>query len=151
MQATREQPTQLARVVLSRGGQTSPKNMIRWLGRLGRCVGASDHAIFCLPCGVCFGCVLGHLLVTLQLHLHFCHYIEVVTCCNDSFSSPVRLSYVHRSCGEPRPTSVGFGARALSPPTPLLSALRRSLSPYRAGADQSVTCAMQVNTQDEEE
>ena len=38
--------------------------------------------------------------------------------CNHSFSSPVRLSCVHRSCGEPRPTSVGFEARALSPPPP---------------------------------
>ena len=39
--------------------------MIRWLGRLGRCVGASDHGIFCFPCDVCFGCVLGHFIVTL--------------------------------------------------------------------------------------
>ena len=44
--------------------------MIRWLGRLGRCVGASDHASFCLLCGVCFGCVLRHFIVPLQLHLH---------------------------------------------------------------------------------
>ena len=40
--------------------------MIRWLGRLERCVGTSDHAIYCFACGVCFGCVLGHLFVTLQ-------------------------------------------------------------------------------------
>ena len=40
--------------------------MIRWLGRLGRCVGTSNHAIFCLSCDVCFGCVLGHFIVTLQ-------------------------------------------------------------------------------------
>ena len=79
--------------------------MIRWLGRLGRCLGASDHAIFCFPCGVCFGCVWGHLIVTLQLHLHSHDYIAVVACCNDSFSSPICLSCVHRSCGEPRPTS----------------------------------------------
>ena len=39
--------------------------MICWLGRLGRCVGTSDHAICCLPCDVCFGCVLGHFIVTL--------------------------------------------------------------------------------------
>ena len=89
---------------------------IHWLGRLGCCVETNDHAIFCFPCGVCFGCVLRHLIVTLQLHLHLHGYIEVVTCCNDSFSSPLRLPYMHRSCGEPRPTSVGFGARALSPP-----------------------------------
>ena len=76
--------------------------MIHWLGRLGRCVGASDHASFCLPCGVCFGCVLGHFIVPLQLHLHLHDYNEVVTSCNHSFSSPVRLSCVHRSCGEPR-------------------------------------------------
>ena len=44
--------------------------MIRWLGRLGRCVGTSYHAIFCFPRAVCFGCVLGHFIVTLQLHLH---------------------------------------------------------------------------------
>ena len=44
--------------------------IICWLGRLGRCVGASDHASFCLPCGVCFGCVLGDFIVILQLHLH---------------------------------------------------------------------------------
>ena len=92
--------------------------MIRWLGRLGRCVGASDHASFCLPCGVCFGCVLGHFIVTLPLHLHYHAYNEVVMRCNHSFSSPVCLSCVHRSCGEPCPTSVGFGARALSPSPP---------------------------------
>ena len=40
--------------------------MIRWLGHLGRCVGTSDYAIFCFPCGACFGYVLGHLIVTLQ-------------------------------------------------------------------------------------
>ena len=91
-------------------------HMIRWLGRLGRCVGASDHAIFCFLYGVCLGCVLGHFIVTLQLHLHSHDYIAVVMCCNDSFSSLVRLSCIHRSCGEPHPTSVGFEARALSPP-----------------------------------
>ena len=79
--------------------------MIRWLGRLGRCVGANDHASFCLPCGVCFGCVLEHFIGTLQLHLHYHDYNEVVMRCNHSFSSPVRLSCVHRFCGEPRPTS----------------------------------------------
>ena len=52
--------------------------LIRWLGRLGRCVGANDHAIFCFPYGVCFGCVLGHLIVTLQLHLYSHDYIAVV-------------------------------------------------------------------------
>ena len=69
------------------------------------CVGASYHATFCFPCGVCCGCVLGHLIVTLQVHLHSHDYIVVVTCCNYSFSSLVRLSCIHRSCGEPRPTS----------------------------------------------
>ena len=69
--------------------------MICWLGRLGHYVGASDHAIFCFPCDVCFGCVLRHLIVTLQLHLHLHDYIEVVMHCNDSFSSPVRLLCVH--------------------------------------------------------
>ena len=79
--------------------------MIRWLDRLGRCVGASDHARFCLPYGVCFGCILGHFIVPLQLHFRLHDYNEIVTSCNHSFSSPVRLSCVHRSCGEPRPTS----------------------------------------------
>ena len=85
--------------ILPKGGV-----MIHWLGRSGRCVGANNHAIFCFPCGVCFGCVVRHLIVTLQLHLHFYHYIAVVTCCNNSFSSPIHLPCVHRSCGEPRPT-----------------------------------------------
>ena len=66
-------------------------------------MGTSDHAISCFPCGICFGCVLRHLIVILNLHLH--DYIEVVTLCNDSFSSLVRLPCVHRSYGEPRPTS----------------------------------------------
>ena len=70
--------------------------------------------------------------------------------CNRSFLSPVRLSCTHQSCGEPRPTLVGFEARALSPP-PLLFVLRRSLSPYRARIGKSVTCATQVDTQDAEE
>ena len=35
------------------------------------------------------------------------------------------------------------------PPPPVLSTLRRSLSPYKAGAGQSVTCATQVDMQDE--
>ena len=43
--------------------------MICWLGRLGRCGGARDHASFCLSYGVCFGCVLGHFIVALQFHL----------------------------------------------------------------------------------
>ena len=33
--------------------------MIRWLGHLGRCVGASYHANFYCGCAVCSGCVLG--------------------------------------------------------------------------------------------
>ena len=36
-----------------------PKSLTRWLGRLGRCVGASDHASFCFPCGVYSSYVLG--------------------------------------------------------------------------------------------
>ena len=44
--------------------------MICWLGRLGRCMGTNDHASECFACLVCCGCVLGHLFVTLQLHLH---------------------------------------------------------------------------------
>ena len=44
---------------LRKGGVTK-----RWLGRLGHYVGTSDHAIFCLPCDVCFGCVLEHFIGT---------------------------------------------------------------------------------------
>ena len=80
--------------------------MIRWLGRLGRCVGTSYHPIFCFPLAVCFGGVLGHFILILQLHLHLHDYIEVVMSCNCSCSSPVRLSCTHQSCGEPRPTSL---------------------------------------------
>ena len=64
--------------------------MIRWLGHLGRCVWTSDHATHCFVCFVCYGCVLGHLYSTLQLHLHWHHYIVVVTC----VIVPFRLLYV---------------------------------------------------------
>ena len=37
-----------------------------------------------------------------------------MTCCNCSFSSPVYLLFFHQSCGEPRPTSVGFRSRAFA-------------------------------------
>ena len=40
---------------------------------------------------------------------------------------------------------------AVSPPAPLLSARRCSLLPYRAGIGRSVTCATQVDTQEDEE
>ena len=40
--------------------------MIHWLGRLGCCVGASDHAIFVFPVVLVFGCVLERFIVTLQ-------------------------------------------------------------------------------------
>ena len=59
----------------------------------------------------------------------------------------IRLLCLHLSYGEPRPTSVDFRARLLSPPLPLLLARRRSLSPYRIRLAQSVTYAMQVATQ----
>ena len=51
--------------------------MIRWLGRLGRCVGASYHASFWCVCVICSGRVLGHLIVIMNVHLHL-HDIVVV-------------------------------------------------------------------------
>ena len=59
--------------------------MIRWLGHLGRCVGTSYHASFWSVCAVCSGCVLGHLLVNNDVHLHFplyYHDVVVVMSCN---------------------------------------------------------------------
>ena len=76
---------------------------LHWLKQIS---GVKDHASFCFPCAVCFGWVLGHFIVTLQFHLHWHDYNEVVMRCNHSFSSLVRLSCVHKSCGEPRPTSL---------------------------------------------
>ena len=52
--------------------------MIRWLGRLGRCVGTSYHASFCCCCTVGSGCVLGHFIVIMTVHLHL-HDVVVVT------------------------------------------------------------------------
>ena len=52
--------------------------MIRWLGRLGRCVGTSYHASFCYCCTVGSGCVLGHFIVIMNVHLHL-HDVVVVT------------------------------------------------------------------------
>ena len=78
-------------------------------------MGTNNHAIFCFPCGVCLGCVLRHLIVPLQLHLHLHDYIEVVMHCDDSLSSLVRLPCVHRSCGDPRPTSGDLFAQLASP------------------------------------
>ena len=37
----------------------------------------------------------------------FLDYNAVVTCCNCLFSSPIRLLFLHRSCGEPHPISHG--------------------------------------------
>ena len=45
--------------------------LIRWLGRLGRCVGTSYHASFWCVCSVDSGCVLGHLIVNHDVHLHY--------------------------------------------------------------------------------
>ena len=59
--------------------------MIRWLGRLGRCVGTSYHVSFCCCCAVYSGCVLGHLIVNNDVHLHFplyYHDVVVVMSCN---------------------------------------------------------------------
>ena len=52
--------------------------MIRWLGRLGCCVGTSYHASFCYCCTVGSGCVLGHFIVIMNVHLHL-HDVVVVT------------------------------------------------------------------------
>ena len=50
------------------------------------------------------------------------HDVAVVTFCKILLVSPVRLSWLHRSGGEPRPTSFGFGASCLPPPpAPLCS------------------------------
>ena len=52
--------------------------MIRWLGLLGRCVGASYHAGFCCGCAVYSGCVLGTFdCVQLQFTLYY-HDVAVV-------------------------------------------------------------------------
>ena len=59
--------------------------MIRWLGRLGRCVGTSYYANFWSVCVVCSGCVLGHLIVSNDVYLHFplyYHDVVVVMSCN---------------------------------------------------------------------
>ena len=98
--------TTFERSTWTRGVDIITECMIRWLGRLGRCVGTNDHATKCSACFGCCGCVLGCSYIELQLYLHCHDYIAVVTCCNHSFSYPVRLPCVHRSCGEPRPTSV---------------------------------------------
>ena len=52
--------------------------MIRWSGRLGRCVGTSYHASFCCGCAVGSGCVLGHLIVNNDVPLHFPLYYNDV-------------------------------------------------------------------------
>ena len=57
--------------------------MIRWLGRLGRCVGTSYHASFWNVCAVCSGCVLGHLIVNNDVHFTlYYHDVVVVMSCN---------------------------------------------------------------------
>ena len=53
-------------------------SLIRWLGRLGRCVGTSYHASFCCCYTVSSGCVLGHFIVIMNVHLHL-HDVVVVT------------------------------------------------------------------------
>ena len=97
--------------------------------------------------------VLGHLIVNNDVYLHFplyYHDVVVVMSCN----FPSCLLYVSHARIDP----VGSHAPhhlvsklAFSPPPPLLSAQRRSLSPYRAGTGESVTCATQVDTQEDEE
>ena len=52
--------------------------MIRWLGRLGCCVGTSYHASFCCCCIVGSGCILRHFIVIMNVHLHL-HDVVVVT------------------------------------------------------------------------
>ena len=52
--------------------------MIRWLGLLGRCVGASYHAGFCCGCAIYSGCVLG-TFDCVQLHFTlYDHDVAVV-------------------------------------------------------------------------
>ena len=75
--------------------------MIRWLGHLGRCVGASYHASFCCGCVVCSGCVLGTFdYVQLQVPLHL-HDVVVVTFCKILFGV---------SCMSLVPASIQWGA-----------------------------------------
>ena len=59
--------------------------MIRWLGRLGRCVGTSYHASFWCGSRVCSGCVLDQLNVNNDVQLQFTlyyHDVVVVMSCN---------------------------------------------------------------------
>ena len=84
------------------------------------------------------------------------HYILYFICgcgvvCNAilcfSFLSTHVSSPVRSSGDATPPTSFSFGA-SVSPPSPLLSAWRRFLSPYRVSLAKSVTNAMQDDMQD---
>ena len=67
-------------------------------------MGTNDHATTRFACCVCCGRFLGHFYDELQWHLHSFDYIVVVTCVFASFVSYTSLVFLHRSCGEPRPT-----------------------------------------------
>ena len=74
--------------------------MMHWLGRLGRCVGTSYHASFWSVCVVCSGCVLGHLIVNNDVHLHFpLYYHDVVVVM--SFNFHLCLLYVSHARIDP--------------------------------------------------
>ena len=58
-----------------------------------------------------------------------------------------RAAAPHHLVSEPNPS---LAPPPPPPPQALQMSLRRSLSPYRAGLVESVTCATQVHTQDDE-
>ena len=79
--------------------------MIRWLGHLGRCVGTSYHVSFCCCCRVYSDCVLGDIsLCTMTIYITL-HDVAVVTFCKILFGVSCASLVLHRSSGEPRPTS----------------------------------------------
>ena len=62
-----------------------------------------------------------HLIVNNDVHYIIYHDVAVVTFCKILFGVSCASLVLHRSSGEPRPTSFGFGASSLPPPAPLCS------------------------------